>query len=273
MNEQQQDKLRELYRRSRNEQPSIEMDQSIRIAALRALNRGRRKWLWGLSSAAVVLLCFSIVMQLVVDQPAQFELESEDMSISEYPASPSLKPRSANESQLIDQKIAGAGPVAESMPSLAADSSLEEIRSLAKREAALLLENKTEDEQHALSEDASFDILRSRQAIAIPKLPTDLAGLKAMRAGLSGEERAGKISLYAHDKLILVASPETGGFAFRAWPGAQVLGVKVDWDVLPAQWMDCEQENVYLRCVLEQGVDGYFEGQRLDHISWQQPHG
>ena len=68
MTEREDQDLLSLYRRSSQEQPSALLDQRVRNAARRTIKSRRPGWKWGLSTAAVLVLSFSVVLQTYFDE-------------------------------------------------------------------------------------------------------------------------------------------------------------------------------------------------------------
>ena len=56
--------IRKLYRQTRTEQPSSELDQRIRIAAHDDIATKKPNWVWSLSTAAVILLSVNVVLNV-----------------------------------------------------------------------------------------------------------------------------------------------------------------------------------------------------------------
>jgi len=84
MNDADDEIIRALYKQSHQEQPSEFLDKRIRKAAQRALSQNRRRWIWGLSTAAVMVLSFNIVLDLFINKPELTESYVDDISI-EFP--------------------------------------------------------------------------------------------------------------------------------------------------------------------------------------------
>lgn len=275
MNEQQQEKLRQLYRRSRQEQPSADLDRHIRSAAQRALNRGRNRWIWGLSTAAVLLLSFNVVIDLFMGE--QHEMNYNDLDLpSSMPRMEVEKKSKAVESSVEEAQQQRAVPAAP-----AAEPVIDFYRVLPDREM--------EFDMESLSGDAATPsarkmerLSRKRSIMGVEKpalvetadvkiLPHRLADLLKLADGLSGEElTSGKVMLYSRNKLILTVEPAATGFSYRAWQGVEILGVREDWTIRPSSLDACNDQDVYTSCVLRPGLTGYFEAERLDHISWNQ---
>ena len=64
MKHEDQQAISELYRLTRSEQPSAELDQRIRHAAHHAIGAKKPNWIWSLSTAAVILLSVNVVLNV-----------------------------------------------------------------------------------------------------------------------------------------------------------------------------------------------------------------
>lgn len=277
MNEQQQNRLRELYRRSRQEQPSAALDQRILNSARRVRNRGRNRWVWGLSTAAVALLSFNVVLQIYFDASGPMEAEMLDL--------PSYKPRASAEStspsspprppsQMMEQRMPlPAAPVEEAV------IESYELRPQPMMAPELLLQDRAADikreKERALFKRSVAGAQRMQKSKSrhLPRLPSRLDELLARATGLSGEETAsGKVIVYAGNKLILTVEDNEKGSRFKAWQGVQVLGITQDWNFTPSDLDACRKQTVFTSCNLPSGVVGFYSDGRLDHISWIQAH-
>ncbi|MCU7875420.1 MAG: hypothetical protein KZQ84_01235 [Candidatus Thiodiazotropha sp. (ex Lucinoma borealis)] len=69
--------IQALYQTTRQELPSAELDRQILALASREASRRRRRWLFPLSSAAVILLGVTLTLQLV--EPPELAPESEEL--------------------------------------------------------------------------------------------------------------------------------------------------------------------------------------------------
>ena len=266
MNDEDDLKLQALYRESRQEQPSAELDRQIHNAASRALYRKKRHWLWQLSTAAVVLLSFSVVLNLLIDEPETPETMLEEQVLSET-LGLAKSPKPAAEAEAV------AGAPAES-------SSAREAPMLMQAPAARALQKDKKpgtepaQSQRMLADDAVIATTEQdneQPSFQFPRLPADLDGLLKLAEGLRGVQRAdATINLYHRDKLILRVQPAEDSTRYLAWPGAEILGVAADWSYTPQSSSNCSQPVPYRRCELTSEVDGFFEGERLDHISWRQ---
>lgn len=272
MNEQEQEKLRQLYHRSRQEEPSADMDRRIRNAARRALNGGSNWWIWGLSTAAVLLLSFNVVLELFMGEQHETGIYEQDLP-SSLPRMDVDKRLESNVEKIEQKQVVPAAP---------AEKPVIEFYQV-------LPHRKLESELESLSEDAATPgekkseiILRKRSSSSVEKpasaefdalrrLPHQLADLLRLADGLSGEELAsGKVLLYSDNKLILMVEPGIAGFQFKAWRGAEIIGVKEDWSISPSSLDDCHDQGAYTSCLLRPGIVGFFEADRMDHVNWIQ---
>ena len=271
MSEQDDLKLTALYQKSRQEQPSAELDRQIHNAASRAIYQKSRHWLWRFSTAAVVLLSFSVVLNLLVD-----EMEGPETLVEEQVLPESMDMAQAPAPVAEEESAAGApaefsaarrAPLITEAPAPSAPALAKEK----KLSAEPMLSSRMLGEDSAVAsrmQDATQPVQE------IPRLPFTQAELLELAEDLRGVERAdATINLYHKDKLILRVQPQADSVRYMAWPGAHVLGVKVDWFYKPQSFNRCSQPVPYRRCELSEQVEGFFEGQRLDHIRWSQQPG
>jgi len=82
--------LSQLYRATRLEEPSAELDRAVLMEARRALTRRRRRWLVPLSTAAVLVLGLSLTLyEIEAPRPTAVEPPAATQSMGEaVPASP-----------------------------------------------------------------------------------------------------------------------------------------------------------------------------------------
>ncbi len=264
-------KLAALYQKSRQEQPSAEIDRQIHNAASRAIYQKSRHWFWRFSTAAVVLLSFSVVLNLLINEMDSPETLIEEQVLPESMDMARAPQPDAEEESVVDApaeySAARRAPLMTEAPAPSAP--------------ALSKQKKLSTEpilsQRMLSEDSAVasSVQDTSQPVReIPRLPVVLDELLGMADALRGVERAdGTINLYHRDKLILRVQPQADSVLFMAWPGAHILGIKVDWFYQPQSFNRCSQPVPYRRCELTGQVEGFFEGQRLDHIRWSQQPG
>ncbi len=262
-------KLAALYKETRKEEPSAELDRQIHNAASRAIYQKSRHWFWRFSTAAVVLLSFSVVLNLLIN-----EMDSPETLIEEQVLSESMDLARAPEPVAEEESAAGApagfgaareAPARSQAPAPAAPA----VRKEKTLSAEPMMRKRMLAEDSAVASIAA-DAVQPVQEI--PRLPVALDDLLDQVDGLRGVERVdGTINLYHRDKLILRVRPDSDSVDFMAWPGAEVLGVRVNWSYQPESFNRCSQPVPYRRCELTSQVNGFFEGDRLDHIRWSQP--
>lgn len=276
MNDKHDDALRALYQKSRQEQPAGQLDQRIRKAAERRIYRTRKRWVWGLSTAAVVVLSFNIVLNLVDIEPASKEVLTEYESRFQ---SPGLNDSTVKEEPSFDaeQSLPQSLPSAPAPVVRTTDKPvlLQQEKHVQKSKQRMLIVPHT-SETRQFERDFSSGMAAADRAgpqLVIPELPLQMDELLKLDGGLSGlQTDTGLMTIYADNKLILTVRPLDGWYEFKAWPGAQLLGVRIDWNIKPSQLDQCNTQNAYISCSLNDRVQGLFEQERLDHISWKVVH-
>jgi hypothetical protein len=263
MSDKHDESLYSLYQKSRQEQPRERLDERIRMAAKRRLKRDKKRWIWGLSTAAVVVLSFSVVINVsdIDSTSMQRIIEKETMEPSE----------------VMNDGIREEARVPESPAMLFGDNSARRIATPQEIEEVLTL-----DKVSQWAKSRSIEISAMRPALSkkseaesvelslvIPDLPTELDALLELGDSLTGEiTPSGLVTVYAKDKLILTVDSNSGAHRFKAWPGSGILGVGLDWTQGVSRLQDCDNKNAYTVCSLSDQVRGMFEDNRLDHISW-----
>ncbi len=289
MNQQQQQALRELYRQTRDEQPSQMLDRRIRQAARQQLQRRRPRWIWGLSTAAVLVLSFSLVLELGVQDagaPAEYEQELGKPLSSATHESPESAPAPAP---------ASAPPGAPSSASRGAPGMKKELfrqppplADEAEMSARASEQHPTESVQsleaartpHPASGQRAGDTMQAPKSRVVPEamtrpvlpeLPLQASAWQALSSALTViEPAADRLEIVHNGQKILSLTRLEQGARFKAWPGSQFIGVKADWSVSRHQFTDCHAESGYQVCVWDGDVQAVFDGARLDHLRWRQ---
>ncbi|MBT3203462.1 MAG: hypothetical protein HOM14_16560 [Gammaproteobacteria bacterium] len=273
MNDKHEKAIVDLYRQSRTEQPSEFMDKRIRRAAKRKLYKSRKQWVWSLSTAAVLVLSFTVVLNLL-------DVESE---ISQIVEQEELKRQVIKKNRVESQQrvVPKFAPILESQPLILEeqhsmqDFASERTQNLQQRKRKLLSRPRHQKEK---AESLSFDAVVSSGAglsdsenvkIHIPQLPLTLGGLLDLDNSLQGEKlKSGLIKLYLKNLLILTLLPGESEFTFKAWPGSEILGVEVDWSVTEQNLDNCNELTGQTVCSLSDQVKAVYIFNQLDHILW-----
>jgi len=310
MNDPQDDKLLNLYRQSRLEQPSAEMDTKIVQAAKRALYRKRNRWLWALSTAAVIVISFNVVFELsfmdeqITELDTLLEIKKPTLpSTGALPEEPLMIERldEQEDLQLEDQlevlneaadhvaqpvmnrllQTDGAGQQVETDRDSFKSIAKPKLQAVEKERKTGLkndqkkldikkLEMKKRENAKRLESAAPSSAMAPRPII--PELPSTLDQLLALNAYLIGQQsNSGLITLYSQDKLILTVKSEQGLIHYKAWPGSEIIGIRLDWKMSPAELKNCRHDTAFTICDLTNGGKALFEENRLDHISWTRP--
>lgn len=284
MKDPQDKKLLDIYHGSRLETPSELLDKKIHKTAKAALYRKRKRWLWGLSTAAVILISFNVVVELlfmdeqVVElQPSQAPLESREPYITAKPKvqnNPehrsefhSLRP-ALEQADVIEQlSLAAEEDFSDSDRAFDKENTKHKLHKMEKK----MLSRQRELASSGMSAPAASEVLKPDViSVDLPDLPSELNQLLELDSRLSGTQISERlIILSIQDKLVLSVKKDQGYIHYKAWRGSEVLGVKVDWDLGPDYFSGCRSDPVYITCDLTPEVQGFFEDKRLDHISWK----
>ncbi len=278
MNDKHEEAIVDLYRQSRIEQPSEFMDKRIRRAAKRKLYKSRKQWVWSLSTAAVLVLSFTVVLNLL-------DVESEISQIvdqEELKRQVIKKDRVESQQRILPKFAPQFEPMYESRPSIIEEEhsmqgfTSERAQNLQQRKRKLLSSPPRRQKEKA--ESLSFDAVVSSGAglsdsvkleIQIPQLPLTLGDLLDLDNSLRGEKLTSSlIKLYLKNQLILTLLTGESEFTFKAWPGSEILGVEVDWSVTEQNLDNCNELTGQTVCSLSDQVKAVYLFNQLDHILW-----
>lgn len=331
MNEHQEQHLRDLYQLSRKEQPSTTMDKRIRQAAQGQIASRRNKWVRALSTAAVVVLSFSIVLDITQQQPELTEsdnipiterpeteampMEEEVMfdlappampaateisskpeperriGISDHEAISQMKSFSIKESSSLQEKrlqqvpnitkhkIVAPKPQAEMEKRVKSGEISEQIELPIEASAPFIEFSETlKREQKSdfadqvaplASQPKELPFEMSDNGIIIPTLPTTLDALLTIDNSVTGKQLDnGDIEIFAGNRRILQLSHNYGVQLFTAWPGAERLGVEVNWQIGPESMFNCSYLDSALLCQWTKLVSASFRNNQLESVSW-----
>ena len=259
-------KLRELYRKSRSEQPSLLLDKRVRRAAEREVRGNTRRWLWGLSTAATFILSFSVVLQIFDGSPdAEQYLRQENV-----PSSPSSVTKERKQNQFSETESLLSTPQRSGIQTkaLAREAAQEAGMSTGQQPEVM-----QDAEMFSLEVPAAASLLDSRRIESIiPSLPQSLPPLLLLDESVSGEQDVdGTIRLFRAGRTVLTLSFNGDDVVFRAWQGSDTLGVVQDWSLSAESLADCRMADGFQVCRINQRLTGYFVHNRLDHIGWTVP--
>ena len=191
--------------------------------------RTERARIWGLSKVAVIVLSFSVVLQLWINEPAIEDLvELDDLSpspVTKSEARPSApaesQPLTLEEEQLVEQEstvsayqksLSRQKSAAEKRQQILGDSaapSMEMLSSEPEMSGAGLAD------QAPLAASASDTDVKQTRAV-FPNLPTDINGLSEIAPGLRFEEPAkGEVLAFDQGRVVLRIFRQDGVARFR----------------------------------------------------------
>ena len=270
MKSQWQDDLASLYQETRLEVPPAELDQQIRNAAKRSIQKKPHHFKWYLSSAAVLLLSVNIVLYTVDQEPERVEFSP--FAVSPPAARSKLSP--GNQPDMAEAEIPLSAQQEEK--AFANDSAIapNELAQEFKRELQQPIATQNLASPAAPPDDGStlrsLQQRKSEPEIRLPDyLPFDVEQLIAGQRGLSGQKEANKLSIYQAGKLLLRMSRQAQGILIQAYQGADRWGIQANW----GQSADLNQQCVkaeYLICDLNTKVQGGYQDNQLVFIRWVQ---
>ncbi len=285
MSTEEDNKLQALYQASRDEAPSELLDQRVLRAARNQQRARQPAWLKLGAVAAVLVLSFSVVLQ-VGQEPFDEVMEEAAVETGEtalmspmHDATPELSVVEPAREFMPDRQtsMTEAEPV-RVLPSTAmtpapmSRSASQDQMTKAPSGFGLAQPNAQRAAPSALSNEVpSSSRERKGSYFVPPRLPVTVEGLKAMAPLLRFEiSPTGRQLVYRGDKLVMSMQNDGQDRVFKAWSGSDSLGVDIDWDSPVSRFGNCRESAVYIECPLGDGVTGYFEGDRLDHIEWRQ---
>lgn len=248
--------LKSLYRQSRHEQPSAQVDSRIRLAAAAPFRRRQKRWIWGLSTAAVMVLSFSLLLELFM-LPTDTSINGDNVSGDLF-----VEKLERSDSELSERKLAISPPPVLKKPQLETPGESSEADQLA-RETIF----------HYEPSSVKSISVSSASSLQIPILPLQLDRLLALDDSLTGMlTDEGRIQLYRQQSLILQIIRHQDGHEIEAYPGSEILGVRVNWQLQTADPESCASELSSGECWIDDQVVGVFENGRLEYIRWKVSH-
>jgi hypothetical protein len=277
MSKQWKNNLQALYKQTRQELPTPELDQKIRLAAQKAVKRNSPNLKWYISSAAVVLLAVNVVLFTYVP-------ESEIVEIPHRSASrPSDLPQP--KAPLPEKNVAPAQePMVDSIESQKSKESeglfkpdVNRNRSEAKKSLPAMqdyLSESAQPENEEISQpltlkNFSGTVMQGKEIQRPEHIPFDVKRLIAGNSTLSGQQTTNSLIIYQKNRLILKMTRIHQGFSIDAYPEAQLWGVYAQWGQSTDSYTNCSQQD-YLICDLSDDIQGGFKHDRLVFIRWIQ---
>ncbi len=273
MKSQWQNDLVSLYQRTRLEMPPAELDQQIRNAAKRSVQKKHPNFKWYLSTAAVVLLSLNIVLYTVDQAPEMDEIRPQPVSPPAYrsEADPNNQPERAGEYmpqfELEEEKASASdSSIAPNEFPLKLKRQLQQpiaIQELASPAARL------DDEPTQMS----LQQRKSAPELQVPDhLPFDIEQLIAGHRGLSAQKAENKLSIYQSGKLLLRMTRQAQGILIQAYQGAELWGIQANWGQSTGLNQQCEKAE-FLICDLNSKVQGGYQDKQLLFLRWVQADG
>lgn len=267
MSEQWEDNLETLYRFSRHELPPQQLDQKIRLAAKQAIKSRSVGWKWYLSTAAVVTLALTIVIETQQPDPAIQELPE---TIVDDASFDQMEPAAPAASEMLQEPASQSAP----LPQPAARKKLASppVILLPSKNTQPLFETQPDELKESDREGVTRMQLKRELAFntRIPEhIPFDLSLLLDGADELHGYQTEDTIVVYQQDQQILKMIRTKQGINIEASSGASHWGVFAQWGQSRLQFPNCQGSDA-LVCELDDHIQGRFENNRLVSIYWVQ---
>lgn len=247
------DALKALYRQSRREQPSEQIDARIRLAAAAPFRRRQKRWIWGLSMAAVIVLSFSLLLEvLILPPPATINGDS------------SFEEGDKETRERIVPRLSVPQPLEVAPAPMYKKQLSETPRETLDADQAVIARK-----QRPAPATMEAGSALPEAELMIPLLPLQLDRLLPLDKALTGKQSPdGVIELYRQHRLILQILPQDDGYQLQAFPGAEILGVRVDWLLQPVDLEACDVGPAGGDCRINDQVIANFKHNRLESIRW-----
>jgi len=268
-------KIRALYRLGRQEHPSDLVDKRIKNAAYRVTMKRQRRWVWSLSTAAVIVLSFSVVLNVV-------ETEIETTSI--FPKSAPLPQGAHYDIAPIDIENSFAedssvtmretkefeSQVATKLESRKHKIAKEKLEPTRKKANLKRMNASPGLSTLASPADSALALEEPSEYLSLPVLPTELKGLLLLDDSLTGDEVGNKIQVFYKDKKIIELIKYNSLVVFKAWKGAEIISLKVNWDMAISELKNCEVRRAKKICNLNKKVQAVLIEEKFEYIIWEQ---
>jgi hypothetical protein len=291
MNQQTDKALLALYRRASDQQPSALLDARVRRAAQQSVQNRPRYWAWGLSTAAVLVLSFSVVIQLV-EAPMEQASGTADL----YQTSPPQEAADTESPSVMSQQPPAARAKAQRLN--AENLALESFSAMKKSQAPTVdrdfgapiagagLSAPQHEERARLhaAPPASVDRLFEEEVgnVLLPSLPLSVDGIRQLDSTLDvSESSSGELDIHFEGSLIARLRKLDSGARIQAWRGAERLGLRFNWSRDSGLLQSCSNSgqpggnntDVHLECRVDGRIRVYSSMSTAtpEYIEWIQP--
>jgi hypothetical protein len=277
MSKQWKNNLKALYQQTRQESPAPELNQKIRLAAQKAIQRKTPNLKWYLSSAAVVLLAVNVVLFIIFPEPEVIEIPEQ---VAPVPSNDRLSKAPAihsNPAPMMDSELAGVEAQKPGQTEKVEQREVQQNKSTARK----MLSELNDDFNHRLKREAEetsqvlelYESSGSQKPSFDIRIPNNLAfdvhTLIAGHPALTGRQFTDSLEINQNNKLILKMNRVQQGLLIEAYPESQLWGVYAQWGQSSDDAENCIQKE-YLICDLSNNIQGGFENNRLIFIRWIQ---
>ncbi len=277
MSKQWKNNLKALYQQTRQESPAPELDQKIRLAAQKAIQRKTPNLKWYLSSAAVVLLAVNVVLFIIFPEPEVIEIPGQ---VAAVPSNDRLSKAPAihsNPAPMMDSELTGVEAQKPGQTEKVEQREVQQNKSTARK----MLSELNDDFNHRLKREAEetsqvlelYESSGSQKPSFDIRIPNNLAfdvhTLIAGHPALTGRQFTDSLEINQNNKLILKMNRVQQGLLIEAYPESQLWGVYAQWGLSSDGAENCIQKE-YLICDLSNDIQGGFENNRLIFIRWIQ---
>jgi len=274
-------KIIELYKRTRRPQPPQKLDDKILSAARARLSHkpnNTKRIIWSLSSVAVLVLSVNIALKLVINPSsneaplAPLIIEQEglndtlDASTERFEASAPLTTKQ------IELKIA---PKALKKQTLKSKTKKELIRKKIKasKERSTMPRMMPKMMQEPMAQDLSSSSMMADEPMLhpLPYFPFNVTLLVAQHSALNIKKiTPNEIQITQGSALILSLKKVNLRLKITAYPNSESLGITINWGLKPSQLNGCINKNSTFQCPLNPTQTGYFENNQLIKVIWLQ---
>jgi len=87
---------------------------------------------------------------------------------------------------------------------------------------------------------------------------------------LTGDEVGNKIQVFYKDKKIIELIKYNSLVVFKAWKGAEIISLKVNWDMAISELKNCEVRRAKKICNLNKKVQAVLIEEKFEYIIWEQ---